>query len=180
VISSRCPWESTTKAKGEIMRILRIVALCAFLCSLTVIASCSGNGAGGGVVTSGQAQTPTYSDSNVSGTYNLVLAGASASGSSISGSGSITANGSGQITSGSYAIVVNQTATCAGSLAGSYNVNSNGAGSATLTPAPNAASAANGCPSAPLSLSLAVSASGSTIGFSESDSTQIAAGLAVK
>ena len=159
------------------MKNFRAIAALGLLCVLPLAGACGGEG---GAVQTVQAQGATYSDSNMSGTYNLELAGVSTSGAPVSGSGSITANGSGQISSGSYSIAVSGFPTCSGSLSGSYTVSSSGSGTATLSATPNSTSMANGCPTATLSLSLAASASGNTIGFSEADSTEIAAGVAVK
>ncbi len=149
------------------------------LLSLAFLISCGG-GAGGGVTT-GQAQTPTYSDANLSGTYNLEFAGSdSVSGLPVSGSGSFSASGSGQFTSGSYSISERGSLTCMGSLSGTYSISSTGSGTATLSAVPNASSASSGCPSRTLNFSLAASTDGNVAGFSEADDTQFAAGVAVK
>lgn len=159
------------------MRIHRAFAGLGLLSLLFIMPGCGG---GNGSVQTVQAQIPPYSDANLTGTYNLELAGSSTSAQALAGSGSITANGSGQITSGSYSIAVPGFVTCNGSLSGTYSVTSSGSGTASLSASPDSASMGNGCPTATLSLALAVSASGNTVAFSENDSTQVDAGVAVK
>lgn len=161
------------------MKFQRLIPLLGALCLLVVLPSCGGSG-GGGAVATVQAQSPTYSMANFDGTYNLELAGVSGSGAPASGFGSIVANGSGQITSGSYSITANAITTCSGALSGSYSVGSNGSGTATIAATPDSTSVNNGCPNATLSFTLAVSASGNTVAFSESDTTEIGLGMAVK
>jgi len=118
---------------------------------------------------SGSASISVFSNANLNGTYNFVFGGIYSlnSGAYTSGSGTFTANGAGQITSGTYTMSEFDFLTpCSGTLSGSYSVSSNGTGSATLTAIASSASAANGCTTpAPLDFTLAVGASGKTVGL---------------
>jgi hypothetical protein len=118
---------------------------------------------------SGSASISVFSNANLNGTYNFVFGGIYSlnSGAYTSGSGTFTANGAGQITSGTYTMSEFDFLTpCSGTLSGSYSVSSNGTGSATLTAIASSASAANGCTTpVPLDFTLAVGASGETVGL---------------
>jgi hypothetical protein len=118
---------------------------------------------------SGSASISIFSNANLNGTYNFVFGGIYSlnSGAYTSGSGTFTANGAGQITSGTYTMSEFDFVTpCSGTLSGSYSVSSNGTGSATLTAIASSASAANGCTTpVPLDFTLAVGASGETVGL---------------
>lgn len=172
------------------MKPSQLIVLFGLVCFLTLTLSCGGDGS----VSTVQAQTPTYSDSNVSGTYNMNFAGVTAGGAPLTGTGSFTADGNGNITAGTYTTKVipinpypgpGQFEICTGSLTGTYGISSEaipfgtGTGTATLAVTPNSNSTAT-CPTASLTLSLSASTSGNTIGFSEADSTQSVAGVAVK
>jgi len=159
---------------------MRRSGVCSILAfSVAFVCSCGG-GAGGSATTS-QAQTPTYSEANISGTYNLEFAGSdSASGLPVSGFGSFTSNGSGQFTSGSYSISERGSLTCTGSLSGTYSISGSGFGTASLSAVPSASSASSGCPTRTMAFTLSASANGNTVGFSEGDTTQFVAGVGVK
>lgn len=163
---------------GKMVRLF-LVAILAFLAGL--VACSGGSGAPTATIVPPVQAQSGYSNADVTGNYNFELAGASIqiNGAAV-GHGTLDANGSGSFTSGTYAISVPGMQTCSGTLAGSYTIPTSGLGTATLTATPDATSISNGCQIATLSFSLAPSLNGNTIAFSENDTYEATAGVALK
>lgn len=163
---------------GKMVRLF-LVAVLAFLAGL--VACSGGSGAPTATIVPPVQAQSGYSNADVTGNYNFELAGASVQlNGAAAGSGTLVANGSGQFTSGTYSIAVPGYLMCSGSLSGTYSIPNSGLGTATLSATPDSTSIANGCQSATLKFSLAPSVNANTIAFSENDTVEVAAGVALK
>jgi hypothetical protein len=137
-----------------------------------------------------QAQSGSYSDATLTGSYAVALSGTEGISTGQIAEfdimASLTASGTGQIT-GTYSefinylnnpsMGVNPTGNCTGTVSGgTYSINSNGYGTATMTFAP---SSTQSCLNLPASFEISTNPAGSSVVLAEMDGTAVSSGTGI-
>lgn len=163
---------------------MKLVAF-ATMIGLVLIAGCGTSGSSISVVPPVQAQSYTYSNSSISGTYSIVLANPFGNpvGMGFSQSiGTFTADGSGNISAGT--ITERQAGNdnvCSLALTGTYSIQSNASGTITLNTKSTLVSGSGSCrPNGAITFNVFTGQQGAALLFNETDTNSMLSGSAVK
>lgn len=154
---------------------MRFLSVAVLILLCLMLAECGGRGSTPTV----SAQSPTYSEASLNGSYAFSVVGDWTQGQAFNGIGTIVFNGSGAITGGSLTELVFTTGpSCPATLTGTYSISSSGSGTAQITATPDSPCTGAWQGSSPFNIE--VSQSGASVLLASTSSSPAFTGTALK